>query len=587
MNKIDEQLQKFYHSLESLNTMNIWTFHRKLANVGKIDNSWEDKLISERKFLFYIINKGELKSNAQFTNANGKIVEASLSENDVDYLKIRLKETSNIFLKARYAHLLWQETKHCSYADQAIDNYKFSISKIKPKEINQLPILLSAVLYISKKSKIKKTEVKQYTLDLLGEMQPWIKSDILDAVLDNNIFSNSDLKKIAIDLPNWIDFSNSGSYFSNKNKLLKGITIYNKVGMSDKFLYEMLAKNEDFILEQHPDDADFIKYSTIGLKAKFLKTAGKNEEADEVFQEYNRLKQKVRLNKYSTQLSDEAHELFNAYLKIMAEAILEMPTDQILGYFAMAEEILVDPTENKERTKESINNSLFHLFSTSVFDINSNIKSIKDAESLNNEYLKNYTIGHAVQCWSLFLKVFVDGIIIGKMNYYKVHDFLEQHTWYGIKFQRSMTYDETKPSTNWISMLAPGIHNLFSQFELSVLMRTNKIDNFILAIDSLTTKFEGALRDFIRLSNGNTTTIKKGEFVEQLLEELIENPKIQELFTVRDIELFRYTFTKNGKNLRNNVAHSFMQFSDYDLQTAGLIFLCFLRLGKYNFEKKT
>ena len=330
---------------------------------------------------------------------------------------------------------------------------------------------------------------------------------------------------------------------------------------------------------------NFIKYTTIGLKAKFLKIAGKNKEADEVFQEYNRLKQKVRLNKYSSQLSHETHEIFNAYLKIKAEAILEMRSEQILGYFAMAEEILVDPLENNELTKESINKSLYQLFSTCVYDINSNIKSIKDAESLNSEVLKNYTMGDAVQCWSLFLKVFVDGVINGKINYYKVHDFFEQHTWYGTKFQRSMTYDETQPTTNWISMLAPGIHNLFSQFELSILMQTNKINNFILAIDSLTTKFEGALRDFIRLSNGNTTTIKKGEFVEQLLEELIENPKIKELFTERDIELFKYTFTKNGKNLRNNVAHSFMQFSDYDLQTVGLIFLCFLRLGKYTFEK--
>ena len=68
-------------------------------------------------------------------------------------------------------------------------------------------------------------------------------------------------------------------------------------------------------------------------------------------------------------------------------------------------------------------------------------------------------------------------------------------------------------------MLAPGIHNLFSQFELSVLTNTNKVNNFILSIDSLTLKFEGALRDFIRLSNGNSTTEKKGVLQEQLLEE--------------------------------------------------------------------
>ena len=68
MSEIEEPFQKFYQNLESLDTTNIWTLHRELANVGKIDSSWEDKLISERKFLFFNNNKGELKSNAQFTN---------------------------------------------------------------------------------------------------------------------------------------------------------------------------------------------------------------------------------------------------------------------------------------------------------------------------------------------------------------------------------------------------------------------------------------------------------------------------------------------------------------------------------------
>lgn len=586
MSEGGEALNIFYKNLESVDSSNVWSFHRQIGNLSKIETSWKDNLISERKFLFYNINKGELISNAQITDIKGEVVKVSLSKNDIVYLKTRLNETCNTWLKARYSHLLWQETKHHFYAKQAIENYRLSIFKTKPEEINQLPILLSAILYISKNTKIKREDAKALTLDLLNEMQPWLKSNILEVVLDNNIFTIGDLIKIANDLPNWIDFTSSGSYFSNKNKLLKGLTLYNKTGLSSKVIYEMLAKNEDFILKQHPDDKDFIKYSTLGLKAKFLRLAGKNNEADEVFKEYNRLKQTVRLNKVSSELSDEAHELFNAMLKVKTEAILAMPTEQILSYFAMAEEILVDPVENNERAKVSINNTLYRLFSTSVFDINSNIKSIKDEQALDSEYLKSYTIGHAVQCWSLFLRVLVEGVLSGKLNYYKVHDFLEQRTWYGTKFQRSMTYNELDTHSTWITMLAPGIHNLFSQFELSVIMNTNKINNFILTIDSLTTKFEGALRDFIRLSQGNTTTLKNGDFVEQLLEELIDNPKIKELFTEKDIELFKYTFTKNGRNLRNNVAHSFLQFSDYDLQTAGLIFLCFLRLGKYTFEAK-
>ena len=112
-------------------------------------------------------------------------------------------------------------------------------------------------------------------------------------------------------------------------------------------------------------------------------------------------------------------------------------------------------------------------------------------------------------------------------------------------------------------------------------MNTNKINNFILAIDSMTVKFEGALRDFIRLCGGNTTTLKKGVLTEQVLEELLENQITKKYFSIKDIELFKHTFTQKGKNLRNNVAHSFMQYSDYTWEVAIQVFLCILRLGKY------
>lgn len=587
MKEVDESIEEFYNSLEGIGSTNIWNFHRQLASINGTDAYGNERLVSERKFLFYNLNKGELILNAQITDVKGRVVKTSLSDDDLTYLEFRLNDTFNIWLKARYSHLLWQETKHNKYAAQAIDHYNLCILKSKTGEINQLPILLSVVLHISKKTKIKIDETRELTIELLEEIDTSLKCDVLDVIFENNILSNSDLKKIADDLPNWLDYTHGGFYFSNKSKLSKGLELYAKAGVSTKVLYGLLAENEDFILEQHTDDTDFIKYTTLGLKAKFLKLAGRNEEAEKIFREYTRLKQSVKLHKVSSQLSDEAHELFNAMLKAKTEAILEMPTYQILSYFALAEEVLVDPIENQERAKESISNSLYQLFSTSVYDINSNIKNINDADALNSEYIKNYSIGHVVQCWSLFLRVFVEGILAGKLNYYKIHDFLEQHTWYGMKFQRSMTYNQLDSDSTWITMLAPGIHNLFSQFELSVLMDTNKINNFILAIDSLTTKFEGALRDFIKLSHGNTTTLKNDELVEQLLEDLIDNPKIKELFTLRDIELFKYTFTKGGKNLRNNVAHSFLQFSDYDLQTAGLVFLCFLRLGKYTFEAAT
>lgn len=119
---------------------------------------------------------------------------------------------------------------------------------------------------------------------------------------------------------------------------------------------------------------------------------------------------------------------------------------------------------------------------------------------------------------------------------------------------------------------------------MSILLNTNKVNNFILAIDSLTLKFEGVLRDFIRLCGGNTSKDKNGELREQLLEELLENEMVVKYFSTKDIDLFKFAFTSRGNNIRNNVAHSFMEFSDYGLSVASLVFLCILRLGKYTLE---
>ncbi len=586
MKEIPNELKDFYDSIENLNSLGIWNINRELKISGKIKGDWEKKIITERKSLNYNINKGKLVTNVQVTDAKGQINSISLSKEEIEYLKQRLEFTQNSWLKSRYSHLLWQEIKHQKFAEIAIDNYVATINRIKSEEARELPIILSAILFISKNTKKKIDIAKEIAITLINDLPNWFKPNILDTILENNILSKEELNDIAKKLPNWIEYKNPVSYFSNKQKLEIGIQLYNLLGLPLNKLYELLAKNEDLILDQHQEDTDFVKYTTVGTKAKYLRLAGKPDEAEETLKEYNRLKQKVKLGKISCQLGEKETEMFNDYLNMKSKVILDLPTEKILAFFSVNEDILVDPNENFEIAKKNIKNSLYNLFSTSIFDINSNFKNLKDSEKIDKEIIQSYTISHGVKCFSLFFKVFVDGILMGKINYYKIYDFFESQTWYGTKFKRGIADNEIDQNSNWLTMLAPGTHNFIAQFELSVLMNTNKINNFILAMDSLTLKFEGALRDFIRLSGGNTSTSKDGELKEQLLEELLENQTIKKYFTEKDIELFKYTFTRKGINLRNNIAHSFLEFSDYNLQSITLVFFCILRLGKYAFNEK-
>lgn len=585
MKRIPKKVSEFYDSLENFKSLNIWNIQKELIASEKVKGKWREKIVCERKILILNLDKGILNLNSQSTDISGKVNNFEVfSKEEILYLKERLNDTSNSWLKSRYSHILWNETKNKTYATIAIHSYIDTINRIIPTEVRELTINLSAIFHIAKKTKEHIEEIKKYSFDLISQLPNWLKGNILRELLDFNLLNKSELNEISNEVINWIEINNPTSYNSNKEILKISLKLYEKIVKPNEILFNLLAKNEDLIINQHQDDSDFVKYTSTGAKMNYFKKAKNEVEYETELKEYTRLKQKIKLGKISIELNDEENQMFNDYLNIKSQAILQLPTESILGFFSVNEDIVVDPKNNIQSAEKSIKNSIHHLFSTSVFDINSNFKNLKESEKLDHQIVQNYTIAHNVSCYSLFLKVFVDGILSGKLNYYKVFNFFEKHTWFGLKFHKSISQNEIDENSNWLSLLSPGIQNMFSQFELSILMNTNKVNNFILAIDSLTLKFEGLLRDFIRLTGGFTTIEKKEELQEQLLEGLLENQKIKEYFTEKDIELFKYTFTKKGKNIRNNVAHSFMEYSNYNLQIVCLVFFCILRLGKYTFD---
>ena len=586
LNKPPQALSEFYDSLENLKSLNIWNIHKELATSGKLSKEWERKIITERKSLAYNINKGELMGNSHITDISGGVLSIKLSQSDIEYLKVRIQNTENTFLKSRYAHLLWQELKYHSYAQIAIDNYILTINTIRSEEARELPILLSAILFISKNSKQKLVDVKKDTIALINSVHFSLRPLLLGTILDNNIFKKEELNPIADGFLSWVEDSNPVSYFSIQNSIGIGLKLFKYLQKSPQKLYDVLANNEDVLLDQHKDDTNFVKYLAVGRKAEYLKKAGKHDEAQIVLKEYTRLKETVKLSKISTTLDGEGHDLFNKYLDTYSTQILKGSAEEILAFFALEESILVDPNENLENAQKSFNQSLSRYCSTSTFDINSNFNAGKETDEFLRQKLMNYNISFSIKCSSLFMKVCYEGIVSGKINYYNVFSFLETHTWYGTSFKRSMTSNEIDEKASWLTLIAPGLHHFFSQFELSVLMNTNKVNNFVLCLDSLTLKFEGALREFIKLSGGTTSKSIDGQFKEQLLDELLQNEITIKYFTEKDIELFKYAFTREGQNIRNNVAHSFLKYSDYTLNTVLLVILCLLRLGKYTFSER-
>lgn len=583
--KIPKEIKEFYDSLENMKSLNIWNISNELKTCDLIKSTlWRKKIITERKVLFYNLNGGELHPNTQSTDINGGIEKSlNFSKSEIFFLIERLNQTNNNWLKSRYAHILWNETKNNTYALIAIDNYMICLNMIKGKEAREIDIILNAILYLSKKTKQRTEESRKLALELIECLPTWFKFTILNSAMRINFFNSADLNFVANKVFEWFEKQTPINYFNNKSNLEIVLLLFEKIKRPNEKIYELLALNQDSIIAQHEEES-FVKLTALSEKAVYLKKAKQFEEYENILRECTRIKQKTKLHKVSVELDEDLNSMFNDYLKMKSQFILTWSTESILSFFSLNDEVLVDPKEVDELANKNVKNSIRSLFTTSIFDINSNTRKLTEKEVIDFEKLQTYVIAHNIKVYTLFLKVFIDGIITGKLNYYKIFNFLEEHTWYGMKFRKSLKNNEEDQNSTWLSLLAPGIHNFLAQFELSTLMNTNKINNFILAIDSMTLKFEGALRDFIRLSGGNTMLERKGDMQEQLLEDLLENEVTKKYFSEKDIELFKYTFTKKGKNIRNNVAHSFMEFSDYNLQTASLVFLCILRLGKYTFK---
>lgn len=577
---------EFYQSLESIKSLDIWNIQRELNFATKNDNGdWDENIITERKILYLNLNNGKLISNTFTTDVNGKVQgNVTFSELEYKYLEFRLEDSKNNWLKSRYAHILWEKYKHKKFAESALTEYSACINQIKSEEARELSIIVSAIFYISKTTKIDIEKVRIFTIELMRETPLWMKGSILREALHHNILEKSKLVSIANEVEILVDLKDADSYFTNENNLKIALQLFQKIGKSVTKVYSLFAQNEDLIINQHPNDEEFIKITYVGNKALYHKQAKEIEKYDATMREYIRLKKSVKLNKISIPLGDDATIKFNEFLNLKSNFLLQRPAEEILAYFAEIEDILVDSGKLRKIAEGRVNKSFMHLLNTITFDINTNFKVLTEKEKIDKEVLNSYIISHNIQCYTLFLKVFSQGIISGKLNYYNVYSFFEKYSWYGQKTKRSINQDSTNDNSSWLSLLAPGLHSLFAQYELSILLNTNKVNNFILAIDSLTLKFEGVLRDFIRLCGGNTSKDKNGELKEQLLEELLENEMVVKYFSTKDIDLFKFTFTSRGNNIRNNVAHSFMEFSDYGFSVASLVFLCILRLGKYTLE---
>ena len=500
-----------------------------------------------------------------------------LFDDDLIYIKERAKSTSNSKYKAKYNHLLWNsKKKHYSYAKLAIDNYLEFLDSVSLRLDDNLShhsfeTYFQNVFILTQSTNYRKDDGIQFLLSLLGQNKI---NGYKEYALMRFIVENSK-KKEKIILQNFFEYSNnviSNSIYPDflREYLELQIILCSKIGVTSKPFHNRLA--EYYLTRSEEQKESFVVHDFYLKALTQYQKAGNKEKIEDVTVLVERTKKNINFKSVRVEHTDELLQAYwEALIKLTDELSEKFESKEIYEYLILDDKIFPKaPVLNEE-----IRPMMLDLVSVMTFDINKNVSGSKKS-GLNPYFIhiQNFSIKHL---WLVFVK----GIKNGKLSFETLIDFLRNNTWYGQDFTYLNANGEVE-GFNWIELLSPSLFSFFSQSETDIKQNKNNNVGYILCIDSLVIKFEGLLREFSRHIGAQTIEIKENGTQERIsFEKLLENDKLKALIPEDDIALFKFLFTENGMNLRNNIAHCFYQTNNYSAGTMLLLIPALLKLGNY------
>lgn len=518
-----------------------------------------------------------------FSNNESSYPSKSLFE-DFEYIKNRASLNDSISPKylAKYNHLLWDSShKHIDYAKKAIDNYfKFITSVLLPKDDNlsnrgfsemfeNLFVLAQTINY-KREDSIKFLIGKLDTEDINGFQKYLLMNFItkngkkLEKEHTNKFFAYS---KEVIDNELYPDL--------NKEYLQLLIDISIKLGKSQRDFHNKLG--DCHIADSSKHKESFVVHDFYLKALKEYQKSGNKKKIEEVTVLIEKAKDNLNFKSIKTEHSSpELQKWYDALNEMTTNLVEKGESKDIYEYLMCSDQIF----PKAKVLDEKINSVMMDLVSTMSFDINRNVSGNKGGINSYYIHIQNFTLRHL---WLVFSK----GLKNGKISFDSLKDFLKNNTWYGVEF--SIKNPAGKIETyNWLQLLTPALDSYFKQSEIDIKTNTNSSSGYILSIDSLVLKFEGILREFSRYNGAQTIDIKENETQERIsFEKLLENEKFKELVPEDDIALFRFLFTSEGMNLRNNIAHCFFKSKDYSAAIMWLLICAFFKLGNYKLKTIT
>lgn len=508
-------------------------------------------------------------------NVNGK-------DEIVDYSNKRLKSTSNIYLLARYNHVLYNLTKNTIFCKSAINNYMLILEQNIDREINgyNIHLVLDWILKLSKRIKLKIPflieKIHAYLLN--KEVSDSVKIWILDSLKHNckvSVLNSFDfIPQLCLDI-----YSRDSEYGRCKHILEIGeffadrlqphllSVIYEEQGNNEeKAVYNYDGRPENMIIPHY-------NQSTYKRMMQFYLKAGNAEKLRYATAKYNENKVGMRYLKIEEsrslpkELVEYINQLFVSANKSQPKAILHF-LSQHNDLFYMSHSLI------EKKWKATEENKPFYMqhFNAVRCDINNNVRSVSHEEVYKFQAY-NIHLSNSIK-WTIH--ILSSAIDSKKLTYSVFRRVLLKESDFGRELVTIR--NDQKYTYCWFDKVDFAFKEFFKQYQNEL---KDKHSDWRSVINSLTIQFEGILRENIKLHNGESSKIvgsNKENIAEMLLDDLLRTEACKELFTDEDRDLFYYVFTNKGYNIRNDVAHGFYLPHDYTFYKAILVFLCFLRL---------
>ncbi len=552
----------------------------------------------------FVINDNKLSPTLTGTNNKGEYFEYPSLKNWTDfefnYVIQRQKATKNLALKVKYSHLLWlTPKKHFDYALDAINCYTKIIGKLNKTVwdseekgyVYSLKHNLSNAFYLSlstgKPDEIEK--IKRLILSVARNFRfdsdkTYINIGLVQLMLSSSkVFKKDDYKNLD---KNCLKYAKKQTSEHTKIDILNiAEKVSNKLGIKNSIYQELIAKSYEDLSYQREDGTNIAALSFCEKAIYHYKKLKNKTKIKELEDRYKHLKQTMKLGEFSHNfdISETVKEI-----KRLVTEVLKQPTDYIIGFLMYSPLIFPKYQElYDEAIKQKEENGFHFLFGTSLYDEHGHTSAHYNEEEEKIHFAIMQSFDFRIKMSSLILlhQLIFRAIEIDKLSANSILTYIAKKSWLGHDIKVMYKQGEVN-NFNWLQTLAPGINDFISQIYF-LYQNPHNTPNFVLAIDSLTLKIEGILRDICELK-GVTTFFQsedsKGRSIikEKDINTLLRDETIKSTLSKDDLMLLQFLLVdKAGWNLRNRVAHTLIRESDgYGLANILLLIVVILKLAK-------